>query len=674
MLISYNWLKDFIPNLSETPQQIAEKLSYSLAEVENITSVGNDFVLEIKNIALSHRADLFGELGLAREVAAALGKAFREPENKPLDTPSGIISSHPSIQIKLSNPDLCPVYTMAVVAEVSVTPSPAWLQDRLTAVGVRPINNVVDVTNYLMFAYGQPMHAFDLDKLASTGDPLGIDVRLARAGEELTLIDSRTLKLDPTDLIIAHVPDVKNPSSSTPVALAGIMGGKSSEISNETKRVLIESANFDMYTVRSSSRRHGVRSEASLRFEKGIDPDLTSKVLSIALTMLTGHEAPDKIVQQISPEHKPTVRKLSITLNEVNQFLNTSQTISEVTEKLHRLELTSTLSDTQIEVTIPSSRKDIKGTVDLYEEIGRLYDYNQIPATLPTRVIRPAPNNPYWDFKNYLRHTLVKLEANEVLGYSFIPSDKAGWGTQIINNAIKYKSLFDPTTVELRNPVASEFSHMRSSLIPTLTSQVIENAKRYSEFALFEIGLVTWPKAGTMPDEPMLVSFTYYNSKPDANEALRYIKGVWNELLTSLNINDQLNHLIPLTLDIQSTKGTAFAYEINTAELFKQRKPPRFVKIPLTMPTMQDLSFYINQNQAVGPLIQEIKTQGGEQLKQVELRDVFQNEKLEGENRKSITLRLIFQHPERSLKDQEINPVREQIQQWLVDKYQVEIR
>ena len=665
MLFTYNWAKEFIPSLSETPAVVAEKLSNTLAEVEAIHRlVADDYTFEIENKALSHRADLFSQIGLSREIAAGLELDFVLPPVKKLTKAIGNLTPQETVKIEVQDPALCPRYSAVIIHNVTVEESPTWLKNRLISVGLRPINTIVDITNYLMYKYGQPLHAFDLSQLQESNGAYHIQVRNARSGEELTLLDKNVLQLAETDLLICN--------NQHPIALAGVMGGQSAEIRAQTTDILIESANFDMYSVRTTSRRHGIRSDASLRFEKGIDPELTTPTLLEAIEMITQTADSSTIFDLYNPpETKPRILKLDHRV--INYYLNIDLSINKIKAMLERLAFEVEIQHAQLKVLIPSHRKDVTLPEDLYEEIGRLYDYNNIKPTLPTDTIHPARENAFWRFKNQIRDILTKIGADEVTNYSFIDQNDAGLRTIIQDNRLIYLQDVDVTALQLKNPIAPEMSYLRSSLIPGLVKAVTENAKRFDEFTLFEINPVTIPQEDDLPDEPILLAVMHYSATKSDLESLLHVKAIWRTLIESHHADGAFIDLEPLMLSQEPWKKPAFAYEVDLRDLITTCKPPVFQPIPLSPATKQDISFIIDVKQPVGGIVEEIKKTASS-LKEVSFVDQYQNAQMQKSQQHSITLRLTFQEQNRSLADAEINPIRQQIESMLQEQFSATIR
>lgn len=679
MIFSYNWIKQLIPELNETPEKVAELLSRSLAEVEEVKMVQDDYILEIENKALGHRADLFGHVGIAREVSAVTQKPLTEEKASGLDETSGKVT-HPQIDVSLPDNTLSQRYSATIINGISVTESPEWLKKQLHVLGQKPINNVVDVTNYLMLKYGQPLHAFDVDKLDAS-DPLAISVRLAKSDETVTLLDGAEISLTEEDLVIAQ----QTGNTSKPIALAGVMGGQSSQITQETKNIMIESANFDMFHIRATSRRHAKRTEASMRFEKGVDPELTTPVLIEAVMMLTGQEIDSAgIADTYDPLDRDT-STITTSTKTINQYLNTELSTGEIQKMLEYLGFLVEIRDEALQITIPTFRRDVSIKEDLYEEVGRLYDYNNITPTLPQRSIKPAPTNELWEFSYTIRDILSRVGFNEIISYSFVDKDSTGLTVETKDNEQILLSKYDHENLTLSNAIAPEHAYMRSSLIPSIAEKVVENAKRYTSFGLFEIGRVTHPTQNSeLPDEPTMLSFIVYDQNATARETMLHTKQVWATLCNALSIMDKTADLQPLTIQLENTKGSAFGYEISLEELIQHTQPTTFTQIPLSPPTMQDISFIVTESTPTGTLITDIKNphsyaepitnQIDQWLRNVEIVDMYQSDDMKKESKHSLTIRLTFQDLYRSLSDEEVSEIRQQMEKRLIKQYNATIR
>jgi phenylalanyl-tRNA synthetase beta chain len=455
-----------------------------------------DWIIEIDNKSLTHRPDLWGHYGMAREVSAITANALRDPVNTAF-LPEG----EPCIQVQIVNHNLCPRYSALVFGHVRVTPSPFWLQARLEQLGLNPINNIVDVTNFILAELPQPMHAFDADKL--TGRT--IYVRTARSGEQLRALNGETYQLAESDLVIAD--------SSGPVALAGVIGGAETAISESTTRIVLESANFQASSVRLTSVRHKLRTDASMRFEKALDPENTLRGLARAAELfqqvcpgiqLLGGVADDR-THPVAPPPIPlpvdfVVRKLGRQVTE--------QEISRILEALgFGVKETSLRALT---ITVPTWRatKDISIKDDLVEEVGRMIGYGEIaPAAPLVASVVPAAN----PMRTYLRDLRPRLAAQgftEVHNYSFTNEAET-----------RRFHLEIDTHLAVRNPIAAELTHMRSSLLPGIFKNIVSNTRHFSEFRLFEIGSEIHALAGGgLPGEVPHLAAALYSARGDEQD------------------------------------------------------------------------------------------------------------------------------------------------------------
>ncbi len=454
-----------------------------------------DWIIEIDNKSLTHRPDLWGHFGMAREVAAIAGGALRDPVDLSL-LPTGDAPLH----VRIADHELCPVYSALVFENVRVEPSPLWLQARLESVGINPINNIVDVTNYVLAELPQPMHAFDADKLV--GDT--IMVRFAWDGERMAALNGESYALTRADLVIAD--------RSGPVALAGVIGGQDSAISHSTKRIVLESANFQPTTVRLSGARHKLRTDASMRFEKSLDPENTRRGLARALELFQrvcpGICVVGGVAQSASTRVAPPVISLPITL--------VTRKLGKVIEAPEVLSILSALGFGVIEtepavlsVTVPSWRatKDISLKEDLVEEVGRIIGYDEIAPVPPLIAAVVPPANPMRKYLRELRRQLAAQGYTETYNYSFVnPTD------------VKRFSMNIGEHLEVRNPIAAELSHLRRSLLPGLFNNFLGNVRHSKSFRLFEIGSAIEPQPNGLPIETTRVAAIAFDAGADEQD------------------------------------------------------------------------------------------------------------------------------------------------------------
>lgn len=456
----------------------------SFAEVFGL----DDYAIDIENKMFTHRPDLFGQLGVAREIAGIFGKQFTSPEwykSIPEFAPG---SGDLQLEVFNDAPGKAPRLMTVVLKSVEVKPSPLWLKCALVAMGGKPINNIVDATNYIMLITAQPTHAYDYDKIR--GKRLG--VRMAHDGEKLPLLNGKTYELTSDDIVIAD--------NEGAIGLAGIMGGANSEVSPETKNIILEVANFDMYAVRKSSMRHGIFTDALTRFNKGQSPLQNQFVLAKLMELIKGEQASE--VFDVECEEAPYWDQVipSFSADFINQRLGLALSNTEIVTLLQNVEID--VGDNENEVNglgvrgegisleAPFWRADLWLHEDIVEEVGRLYGYDRLPLELPKRSTKPAPVNAGRELAQNVRDLLMRSGANEVLTYSFVHE-------RIIKAAAQNKD----DAYGLSNALSPDLQYYRLSLTPSLLDKVHSNIKAgHDEFALFEFGK-THSKGAGLDDE-----------------------------------------------------------------------------------------------------------------------------------------------------------------------------
>jgi phenylalanyl-tRNA synthetase beta chain len=479
-----------------------------LGDAQAIDRLGlRDWVLEIGVHA--NRPDAMGHLGVARELLASMGGRLR-PTAESLDQyVDQALSAAALAAVRIEDPQGCPRYTARVIDGLQVGPSPRWLQLRLRAVGVRPLSNLVDVTNYVMFELGQPLHAFDYGKIARADLP-ELHVRRARAGERLTTLDGVERSLEPADLLICD--------PSGPVALAGVMGGAMTEVGPETSRVLLESASFEPISVRRTARRLGLQSEASARFGRGVDPNLAEVASARAASLLArlgGGLVAAGIVDEYVRRAEPV--QVSLRASRASMLIGLEITREQAAELLSRQGILANLDATdgdRLQVVCPTHRPDLTREVDLIEEVLRIQGFQAVPATLPQgqvplhRRLDPRPA--------LARRALVAAGLSEAITFGF-------------TSRARLDSLGLPATdrraqpIAIRNPMSAEQAIMRTSLLPNLLAAVARNLSfGIGDVALFEVGSVFLAREGAatsrdddgLPDEPVHVAGVMAGHRP----------------------------------------------------------------------------------------------------------------------------------------------------------------
>ena len=495
MNISLNWLTDYV-DVTMGGDELGRLFTYIGLNCEEVAATSTDVVFDLE--VTSNRPDCLGHLGVARELAAATGAAFRPPSVGQLPT-SGKAEDYASVTVTAA--DLCPRYTARVLRGVKVGPSPGWLVERLEAIGMRSINNVVDITNYVLMEYSQPLHSFDLDKLAGSQ----IIVRRAVGGEELIVIDQTRCRLDESMLIIAD--------ADRPVAVAGVMGAVNTEVGEGTTNVLIESAQFDPLSVRRTSRKLALMSESNYRFERGVDP-VGVAAASLRACALIGDLAGGELAEgMIDAWDQPfSSSELSLRPGRTEALLGVKIPVDRQVELLDGLGLSPKLADGAIVCTIPSHRADLRREADLIEEVARLEGYDKIPAAsrVTHAVTSPSPSQ---HLRRQVGQLLTAAGYDEAITFSFIDDREAELFGQT-----------DPVHVDAS--VRRSNNALRTTVIPSLlrackTNQDAGNA----EVSLFELAAVFPPDENSqLPDEYVELGLV-------TTGELRELRGVLAELV-----------------------------------------------------------------------------------------------------------------------------------------------
>ena len=467
MKVPVSWLREFV-DVNATPHEIAAKLSVRGFAVEGIEAAGADVVLDFEVTA--NRPDCMSIVGMAREVATAYERPLREPGLPPgsLESVRRFYAPTTDLDIVIDAPELCPRYVGAV-ADVTIGPSPAWMQARLTACGVRPISNIVDITNYVLLELGQPMHAFDHAKLEGQQ----IVVRTARAGERITTLDGQNRELTGEMLAIAD--------AVRPVAIAGVMGGRDSEVNQATKTIVLESAYFDPLSVRRTSRKLGLKTEASIRFERGADRLITSVALLRAFALLqqtgAGRERGPVLDRFATGITTAEPRTLLLRRARVHGVLGTMISDGEVERLLSSLGFSLLRTDDGWRVSVPPRRVDVHREIDLVEEVARHYGFDRIPATFPATTAAAPQIDPRITRARQLRQVMTGAGFFEAMTFGFIGEPAAA----------PFAS--DAGLVPIANPLSENFAVLRPSALPGLLDSVAHNRRREQrDVRLFEIG------------------------------------------------------------------------------------------------------------------------------------------------------------------------------------------
>ena len=627
----------------------------------------------------SNRVDCYSVLGIAREAAATYKLPFRFPKIEVKEQGSG--NAKDMISVEIQNPTLCSRYIARVVKNVKIGPSPRWMRKRLRAAGVRPINNIVDITNYVMVEMGQPMHAFDIDEIAQRK----IIVRNAKDGEEFTTLDGVKRTLDSSMLVIS------DPEKA--VALAGIMGGENSKVSEEAEAILFESATFDGPNVRISAKKVGLRTDASGKYEKGLDPNLAEVAVNRAMQLVEllgcGEVVPGMV------DCYPSVRKewqLSYSPAWINHFLGTEIAEEEMAEIFERIELK--VDRENHVVTVPTFRSDLEAQADLAEEVARFYGYNKIPTTLASGTPTVGKKTYEQNITDLVKRTMVASGLCEAMTYSF-ESPKV-FDKLLIPQDSKLRQ-----TVTISNPLGEDFSIMRTVSFNGILNSLSTNYNRRNESAaLFEVARVYIPKAlplTELPDEIPTLTIGMYG-KMDFYQ----IKGIVEHLMDTLGIQNaeyDTKKDIPwmhpgrtasITIDGEECGYVgevhpivAKNYEIGTrVYLAVLQMPVLIAKAKLVNPYQplakfpaleRDIAMLVRDEVTVKEIGDVIKANGGVYLEKAELFDVYKGEQI-GEGMKSVAFAISFRSSERTLSDAEIAPDMEHILSALAEQLDAHLR
>ena len=615
-----------------------------------------DSIIEIDNKSITHRPDLWGHHGMAREVAAITGKKLLHPLDLTTLPPAGS-----PVNVEIEDLALCPRYSALVFENVTVQPSPLWLQHRLTAVGLNPINNIVDLTNFIMAELAQPMHAFDRAKLA--GDT--IYARPARAGEEITALNDEHYTLAASNLVIAD--------SAGPIAIAGVIGGRESAISAATTSIVLESANFNGSSVRKTSSALRLRTDASMRFEKAQDPHNTVKALARALELLPLISPGIRLVGGLADTHGVLQQegRVDLDLDWAEGKLGRSLTAGEVEGILKSLEFgVESTGPRKLSVTIPTWRatKDVAMPEDLVEEIGRMVGYDSIEPKPPLVPCAPSYDPPEREFLRLVRRSFAAQGFTEVSNYSFTSEE-----------AVKRFGLAPEDHVRVLNPIAAGQELMRTSLLPGLWRNVAENAKHFDSFRLFEIGREIHKRAEGLPDERLHLMAAIF-AHDDGHAGLFELRRTAECLAPGLHVRPgepqswehsarcaelwwngrqigRLSELHPGLLDA----GRAAVMDLDLA-LVQELAPVQASYAPVRrFPTSAfDLSVICTARERAATLELEIRRYAGDLAEAVEYVREYQGAPLE-EGHKSVSFRVVAGAADHTLTAAEITGLRERI-------------
>ncbi|MEK7623272.1 MAG: phenylalanine--tRNA ligase subunit beta [Patescibacteria group bacterium] len=645
----------------------------------------DDVIFEIDNKSLSHRPDLWGHYGIAREVATLLKKSIRSYQTKIVPKGTGV-----KLTVNVEDKKLCPRYMGIALENITVQPSPVWLQTRLRAVGIRPINNLVDITNYVMVEIGQPMHAFDADRLHKSIKALkhenSIVVRRAKDGERLKALYGKEYTLTKGMLLIA--------GREKPLAIAGVMGGEESGVTEATKTIIFESANFDPVSIRKTSTTLGLRSESSARFEKGLSPERAElalkKAIELTLALVPGARVASPLIDKKVPLKKSAV--INLALEDIKKKLGVSIPATEILSILLGLGFDVSKKKDVLRVTVPLWRaKDVTIPEDVMEEIVRIYGYAKIPATLPTFPITPPPANPLRVLEHRVREFLAYEHGfTEVYNYSFLSPD-----------LVTRLGLEVSAHLELANPLAKDRPLLRRTLKGGLLENVESNFHRYAKVKLFEIGRTYLGETlvDSLPDQPTMLALAYAESGVNTpffvvSQALKGSLsrvGIEIDFEKSLDIGSLYHpgRSAYVTLDGQKVGSigelhptvakrmgidarVAIAEIALTALLPHLKEKTSYAPIPAFPAVVRDIAFVVSKTVVHADVVKALKLIDPLIVK-VTLFDIFSGGNI-STDKKSMAYHIVYESREKTLAAADVDAVHARVIKKLQEQFGAEIR
>jgi len=727
MKVTYNWLKDFV-EIKISPKALADKLTMAGLEVTSLEKEAGDFIFEIE--VTSNRPDCLSVLGIAREVAAITGKKCRaysverraySQKLSAIRYPLNAKNSYP-LSIRTEDRKDCPLYTAKIIKGLKVGPSPSWLKKRLELIGCRSANNIVDITNYILFEQGEPLHAFDLDKLKGNS----IFVRRAKPGEKITTIDAEQRMLNPDILVIAD--------EERPVAVAGVMGSKDTEVTEATKNILLEAAVFNPIIVRRGRRNLGIQSESSYRFERGVNLEIVDNASWQAAELIQESAGGSCVFAKSSGATKTKRKSIVLELSSANKTLGINIPASKIKKILNSLEFkTKIKTKNHFAVEIPAHRPDVTSEIDLIEEIARIYGYENVPQTLPTVEPQVSVGEPR-DLVSLIKNILVGLGLNEVITYSLMDKD-------LLRDFRMYQG---SQVIEILNPLSKEQEILRPGLIPSLAACVAYNLNQKQDYInIFEVAKVfSQSKASTQEELRLgialcgIKSLLLQQGLIKDPVGLLHLKGISGVLFARLGIRDyafkaedngsiisvyaggekiglmaKLEKSVLDKLDIKNKD--VFALELSLDRLLffmvqesikhfpiplplrkslkviadhayggsRQRREgdflvnlnKKFSHLPIYPGISRDISLILKEEISVGDILKAIKEEGQPLLKQAAVVDYYKGKQIPP-GFKGLTLSCFYRSDERTLTEAEINPVHSLICKILAERFGAQIR
>ena len=644
----------------------------------------NDVIFELE--ITPNRPDCLSHIGIAREIAAYYNRKVKYPMIEMTET---IESINTMVKVDIEDKDRCKRYMGRVIKNVKVQESPAWLKSRIRAMGLNPINNIVDVTNFVMFEYNQPMHAFDLDKLEGN-----ITIRAAKENEKITTLDGVDRVLKNKELVIAD--------DEKAIAIAGVIGGQNTQIDDDTKNVFVEVAYFTPENIRKTSRELGIFTDSACRNERGMDIENLSTVMSRAVSLIAEVAGGDILSEVIDKYvEKPKRAEITLNLEKLNKFIGKNLTYDEVGKILTHLDIElKPLGEGTMLLIPPSYRADLTRPADIYEEVIRMYGFDNIEAKIPVMSIESGEENINFKMPRIVRGILKELGLNEVINYSFIPK----FTKELFN--------FGDEVIEIKNPLSEDMAIMRPTLLYSLITNVRDNINRnQTDLKLFEISK-TFKNLGAEKD-----GLAIENLKIGIILSGREEKNLWNQSKADYNFYDLKGYLEFLLERLNVTKYSLtrlknsnfhpgvsaeikigedvigvfgelhpnlvsyfgikreklFFAELNLTKLLKYIKiKVNYESISKYPEVLRDLAITLDRDILVGDMIKEIKKKVA-LIEKIDIFDVYSGDKID-KDKKSVAMSIVLRDKNRTLTDEDIDKAMNTILELIKDKYNGEIR
>ncbi|WP_181349779.1 phenylalanine--tRNA ligase subunit beta [Thalassobacillus sp. CUG 92003] len=648
----------------------------------------DDVILELG--LTPNRSDCLSMIGVAYEVAAILDQDFK-PEAPRVSTKEE--SAADRIQVQVEDPEANPYYGAFVIDNINVAPSPLWMRNRLTAAGIRPINNVVDITNYVLLEYGQPLHAFDYDRFGSKE----VVVLRAQDQETITTLDGQERTLNADHLLITN--------GKEPMALAGVMGGADTEVQEDTTTILLESAYFAPSIVRQSSKDHGLRSESSIRFEKGVDPNRVKQAGMKACELLQTYAGGQVIDGAAEFDHLDrSERTVQVELTHVNNRLGTHLQEDEIEHILRRLQFQFEKDGDLYTVSVPTRRGDIELFEDMLEEFARLHGYDQLPYTLPGGAAQAGGLTLYQQLKRNVKTYFEGAGLDETITYSLTTESRSD---QLVSPDVRARG---DHPVRLSMPMSEEHSHLRLSMLPEMLASLTYNvARKQHDLAYFELGSVFINDEATLSKQPyeqlraagaitgkwnshdwqqenkpvdffvvkgiiegledlLDITLNYEQAKlPDMHPGRTAVISYKNE---TIGFVGQIHPNLQAELDLKET----FVFDLNAEALIANyEKEETFQTIPRYPSVSRDIALVVDESAAASHIAATIFATGRPLIRDVRVFDVYQGEHLP-EGKKSLAFNLLYLDPNRTLKDKEVEEAHQRILEAVKGEHQAELR